>query len=502
MGSSIGSATTEESQDVMSAFRGSFGVLKLFDIVHFAMMNRLTGLLKIENGETTGYLELNKGKLLSVRKGSAAHSDEAALEFFQWDRGKYEFRFVPVDSVSMILQSTESYLLEMAAMVDDLRNEVDVKAIAQGERNVNRSEFHSLMEKSPDEELRRLLDKAPCPPDASKGEDVSEFDRMLEQLVNRNGSVLYLKENNAPRLVRNGESFFLNYEPVSRETLEHCCKTVLGDEWDMNVGEDYRLESQYYSEGIGYFTVHIYCEFGTTTLAAQLIKTKIPDLADLNMPVQHLSACVLSEGLVIVAGRRRSGKSTTVASMLDFINRTQGWVIHTFEQTLEFKHQNALAVVNQMRVNFCNPDFASAIQYGLRQKPDVIFIDQLFNRRVAEIALDAARCGSLVLTTINAEDCAEAIEKIVNLYSKERQSSVMKSLSETCRGVIAQQLVSSKKGGFVPIVEFMAGIKEISTLIAAGDFNTLRRFLKDPPLPELISFDQSRATLREKGLIK
>ena len=132
----------------------------------------------------------------------------------------------------------------------------------------------------------------------------------------------------------------------------------------------------------------------------------------------------------------------------------------------------------------------------------MIYIDQLFNRRVAEIALDAARCGSLVVTTINAEDCVEAIEKIVNMYPRERQSSVLKSLSETCRGVIAQQLVPSRKGGLVPIVEFMAGIKEISTLLAAGDFNTLRRFLKDPPLPELISFDESRATLRKKGFIK
>ena len=155
-----------------------------------------------------------------------------------------------------------------------------------------------------------------------------------------------------------------------------------------------------------------------------------------------------------------------------------------------------------MRVNFCHPDFVSAIQYGLSQKPDVVYIEQLFNQRTAEIVLDAARRGCLVLTTINAEDCVDAVEKVVNLFPRERHSSIMESLSETCRGVIAQQLVPSKSGGFVPIIEFMAGIKEVSMLLAAGDFNTLRRLLKDPPLPELISFNESREVLRKKGLIK
>ncbi len=497
---SIGSTCTKESQSATSAFRGNFGLLRLFDIVHFAMSNRLSGVLRIENSGITGYLEFNRGKLLSVRKGSAKHSDKTALEFFQWETGKFEFSIVPVDSASMISLSTESYLLDMARKVDELHNNVAGEASAEGK--ADRSEFHSLMEKSPNDEIKRLLDKAQYSPDASKDKNHSEFDQLLEQLVNKNGSILYLKESNAPRFVRNGESFFLNYEPIYRELLDRFCEEVLGSEWDNDMGEDFRTEVPYYSDGVGHFTVYVYREFGATTVTAQLIKTTIPDLADLNMPVQHLSACALSDGLLIVAGKRRSGKSTTVASMLNFINSTQAWVINTFEQTLEFKHQNALGVVNQMRVNFCHPDFVSAIQYGLSQKPDVVYIEQLFNQRTAEIVLDAARRGCLVLTTINAEDCVDAVEKVVNLFPRERHSSIMESLSETCRGVIAQQLVPSKSGGFVPIIEFMAGIKEVSMLLAAGDFNTLRRLLKDPPLPELISFNESREVLRKKGLIK
>jgi len=486
MGVDAVATCTEETARVPPVLKGSFGMLSLFDLAYFLMTNQMTGLLKVDNGNTEGYLEFSKGKLLSVGKSLGQHSDDAALEFLQWDFGTFEFTLAPVGSDPQIPVSTEAYLLDAAAKIDELRNDLARKATAELGRRDSQSDSGSASNGNSNGDRQTLDHTSDIAYDALKEMPDLHFDRFLEEFVSKGGGVLHLAENTAPRFIRNGESFFLGREPISQELLGSWCTKVLGDEWYEGFREDFRTQSSYNAEGVGVFTVYIRREFGTISLTAQLVETATHGPGGQEMPAECLSVCDSSDGLIVIAGSRGSGESDVAASILHHISKTKARVIYAFQQTFEFELPNVRSVVNRIRVNFCRPDAASTIKYYLNQKPDVVYIEELFNRRLAEISLDAAQSGVLVLAAIDSEDCVDALEKLVRLFPNEDRVSIMNSLSDTCRAVVAQKVAPQREDGVDSVVEFVTATRQVSMLIAEGRFDELRQVLKNSSTSDLL----------------
>ena len=488
----------DEKSDVTMVARGRLGILSLFDVVFFISANRLTGVLRVTNDDRTGYLEFSKGRLLTVNEWAGEHSEEAAIEFFQWQMGSFEFRAVPVDTDKMIRVTTENYLMGMAKKVDELRKGAGPDSDTS-ERV--RSEYMSLVQKTRSEKAVTYPSDSDCT-EAEKRNPIPDFDRLLQEFVKKGGAILHLKPDTAPRFIKDGESFFLNYSVLPASVLEKFGETLAADKWNETSGRDFHTEIPYSVTGIGHFIARVARDFGVASIAVRLVKSEIPDFADLHLPVDHFTEiCSHGKDLVLISGPTCSGVSTTVASMIEFLNSTQAGMIVTFEQSCDYRHQNILSVINQVKVDFCNPDFLTTIEYGLQLKPDIVFVERLFNPQTARVVLDQVRDDRLVITTITAASCVEAIENAVALFRDSERRRILDILTGSLSAVICQRLAAGKDGRPVPQVEILMPDDRTRACIASADFDEVRKTIAMPGSSRHLSFEQSCSLLKGKGLL-
>ena len=251
------------------------------------------------------------------------------------------------------------------------------------------------------------------------------------------------------------------------------------------------------------FRVNIFRQRGTYAIVMRVIASKIPSLADLNLPPAVGDAAALKNGIVLVTGPTGSGKSSTLAALIDLINESRAEHILTIEDPIEFLHQHKKGTVHQRELHSDTPTFALALRAALRQAPKVILVGEMRDRETIEIALTAAETGHLVFSTLHTIDASKTVERIVGTFEASDQQAVRTRLAATFRYFISQRLIPKKGGGRVPIIELLKSTLRTRDYLEQGekDGKTLLDAMRDGELDGMQYFDGELEKLVRAGAI-
>jgi twitching motility protein PilT len=251
------------------------------------------------------------------------------------------------------------------------------------------------------------------------------------------------------------------------------------------------------------FRVNVFRQRGTYAIVMRVIASKIPSLADLKLPAVLAEAAKLKNGIVLVTGPTGSGKSSTLAAIIDLINETRAEHILTIEDPIEFLHNHKKGTVHQRELHSDTPTFAAALRSALRQAPKVILVGEMRDRETIEIALTAAETGHLVFSTLHTIDAAKTVERVVGTFDQGDQQSIRTRLSACFRYFVSQRLVPKKAGGRIAVIEILKSTLRTREYIEHGDSEgkTLLDAMKDGDMDGMQHFDgELERLMRERTL--
>jgi twitching motility protein PilT len=277
----------------------------------------------------------------------------------------------------------------------------------------------------------------------------------LEQLVARNGSDLLLVPN-APASIRTeGVLAAVGDTPLSGEEIESEVLPAIA----AHAREEYQqcgiADSSYRADGLGRFRINLHRERGRAAATVRALPSKVPRLEELHLPAGVGVLAGLQRGLVIVGGATGSGKTTTLAALVNEINLRDARHIVTIEDPIEYEHAHDKSVIEQVEIGIDAPDFPTALRAAMRQAPDVIVVGEMRDSETARIALSAAETGHLVFTTLHTTDAASTVSRIADSFPQERQNTVRAEMAMALAGMLTQTLITRKNGGRVPAAELL-----------------------------------------------
>ena len=331
-----------------------------------------------------------------------------------------------------------------------------------------------------------------------------DVNRLLERVIELGGSDLHLKVA-SPAMARiDGELVPIKERLLTENDLETLVSLVTEltpakREGFYTHGE---LDTAYMVDGVGRFRVNGYRQRGAISFAFRFIPKEIPSFEKLGLPDGVARLAEEHRGLILVTGATGSGKSTTLAAIVNSINRARKHHIVTIEDPIEFVHDDWGCIVNQREVGIDTDSYSEGLRRVLRQDPDVILIGELRDQESAQAALQASESGHLVLSTLHTIDAAETIGRLVEFFPPEKQEMVRQILAGVLRGVISQRLLPKIDGGRVAAVEVMVNTARIADLIRDGRQDEITEALEDGEFHHMQSFSQHLVRLVLDGLVE
>ncbi|MPQ43092.1 type IV pilus twitching motility protein PilT [Clostridium tarantellae] len=296
---------------------------------------------------------------------------------------------------------------------------------------------------------------------------MQKLNELLEITITEGASDLHLTVGIPPVIRVNNRLVKLKDKKLTPADTEEFAKEILGDFYGQydSIGE---FDTSYSVQGLGRFRVNVFKQRNSTALAIRVIALKIPTLDDLNYPKIFKDICAKKRGLVLVTGPTGSGKSTTLASMINEINHTREAHVVTLEDPIEFLHKHNKSIVNQREVGKDTISYQRALKSLLREDPDVILIGEMRDLETISIALTAAETGHLVFSTVHTVGAAKTIDRIVDVFPPHQQQQIRTQLSSVLEGIISQQLVPTKDDKRCAALEIMIPTPAIRNLIREG----------------------------------
>jgi len=323
--------------------------------------------------------------------------------------------------------------------------------------------------------------------------------------MERKASDLHLKVGNCPHVRVDGELVPLSEQPrISAEDMLNMAFSMMSNRQKQKFKETAELDMAYGVAGLGRFRVNVFQQRGNVGLVLRVIPTKIRPLDELYMPKIVERICEEARGLVLVTGVTGSGKSTTLAAMLDRINSSRPEHIMTIEDPIEFLHRDKKGFVNQREVEVDTPSFSSALRASLRQDPDVILVGEMRDLETIATALHAAETGHMVFSTLHTLDAVETINRIISVFPPPEQKQIRMQLAATLKAVVSQRLVKRADGsGRVPAVEVLVSTAYVRECIITPEKTRLVREAIAAGTSQygMQTFDQSMYDLYQQGLI-
>ncbi|WP_439112350.1 PilT/PilU family type 4a pilus ATPase [Hydrogenophaga sp.] len=251
--------------------------------------------------------------------------------------------------------------------------------------------------------------------------------------------------------------------------------------------------------GLGRFRVNVYRQRGDVAVVVRHINAKIPSLDALKLPPVLKKLALLKRGLVLVVGAAGSGKSTTLAAMLDHRNRSVSGHILTVEDPMEFEHAHGLSIVDQREVGLDTQSFDEALRHAMREAPDVIMIGEIRDRETMQHAMAYAETGHLCVSTLHANNANQAVQRILNFFPETAHRQVLMDLSLNLKGVVGQRLIRGAAGALVPAVEVMLLSPYVADLIQKGQTDEIKDVMAKSTELGMATFDQSLYELYQRG---
>jgi twitching motility protein PilT len=331
-----------------------------------------------------------------------------------------------------------------------------------------------------------------------------DINNYLKQVVNSKAPDLHLKVGRVP-IVRlsNGDLYEMqNAEKVSETVMEEIVKQVLGDEKYARLHEGREVDASYSVMGIGRFRINAYMEIDGTAIAFRSIPEEIPTMDAMGLPPILKSFTTKMKGLVVVTGPTGSGKSTTLAAMVNEINTNRRAHIITVEDPIEFVHTSKLALVTQREVGQHSQSFPDAIRSAMRQDPDVILVGEMRDLETISAAITLAETGHLVLATLHTQDAAQTVDRMIDVFPPHQQAQVRTQLSTTLLGVASQRLIpKADQSGRVMALEVLVRNDAITNCIKEGNTHQIYSMMQIGKEDGMITLDAALADLFKRGLI-
>ncbi|OQY06544.1 MAG: type IV pili twitching motility protein PilT [Fusobacteriia bacterium 4572_132] len=329
-----------------------------------------------------------------------------------------------------------------------------------------------------------------------------EIREIIKGAEEMGASDIHLVVGKPPMLRIHGELQEYSEERLMPDDCRKLVYSLLNEEQQKKLEQDFEIDFSFGIEKLGRYRANVHMQRGTVAAALRVINTEIADIEKLGLPKMVSTLSENTNGLVLVTGPTGSGKSTTLASMIDKINREKGNHIITIEDPIEYMHRHKKSIVEQREINSDTKSFKVALRNALRQDPDVILIGELRDLETIEAALTAAETGHLVFATLHTNDAPQTIDRIIDVFPTNQQSQVRLQLSNVLKGVVSQQLITrSDKKGRVLAIEILVGTPAIGNLIREGKTHQIYSMIETGQRFGMMSMDSSLKKLYDKRLI-
>ena len=324
---------------------------------------------------------------------------------------------------------------------------------------------------------------------------------LFKLMVEKKASDLFFTSNAPIKIKIEGQILPVNKQVLTPETVKQTSFALMSPEQRESFQKEWELDFAVSEPGLGRFRVNVFMQRGYPAMVMRYITADMPRLDSLGLPTIISELVLLKRGLILMVGATGSGKSTTLAAMINYRNENSSDHIVTIEDPIEFLHTNKRSIVNQREVGLDTKSFARALRGVVRAAPDVILIGEIRDKDGMEAAINLAGTGHLVLATLHANNCAESLDRIINMFPREQHNQIFLDLSQYLRAIMAQRLVLGKDSRRLAAVEIMLNTPHIGTLIKKGDVVSIKEAINLSGEKGIQSFDAALHELYKQGRI-
>ena len=336
--------------------------------------------------------------------------------------------------------------------------------------------------------------------DALPVKDV-HIDEILRMAVDRKASDIHITSGLPPMIRLDGEVVSLPYEKMAEDTARRMVYDILNDDDLKKFEQTHELDFGYSVKGLARFRVNVYMQRNSVAAALRMIPNRIPTFDELRLPSIIRDLAKRSSGLILVTGPTGSGKSTTIASMIDDINETRHGHIITIEDPIEYLHRHKNCMVNQREMHSDTYSFHNSLRAVLREDPDIILVGELRDLETIEAALTLAETGHLVFGTLHTRNAPSTVDRIIDVFPADQQDQIKVLLANTIEAVVSQQLLPKLGGGRVAALEIMVGIPAIKNLIREGKTHQMYSVIETSSNVGMQTMDRSLAELVRQAMV-
>ncbi len=325
---------------------------------------------------------------------------------------------------------------------------------------------------------------------------------LLGVLLENKGSDLHIQAGEVPIGRFNGQLGRFEMPPLAEGDVLRLAGEVLGSNEKIQEFQATKdCDAAVAIPNLGRFRVNLFYQRNVPGMVLRTIGTAIPTIEQLELPEVLKTIAAANDGLVLITGATGSGKSTTLAALIDHINSTEACHIMSLEDPIEFVHTNKMSLINQREISVDSSTFASALKHVLRQDPDVILIGEMRDMESAAVALTAAETGHLVFGTLHTQDAPESLERLINLFPTDRVAQVRMQLSLGLRAIICQKLLPRAGGGRTAVLEILINSPRIKKLILEGDTTKIPAAIQSSRQDGMQTFNQGLVDLVKAGKV-
>ncbi len=324
---------------------------------------------------------------------------------------------------------------------------------------------------------------------------------LVREANEKNASDLHLSAGGPPRLRVDGDLVATDHPALDAAAVQALVEAIMTPAQREHFAAEHELDFSWAVPDVGRYRVNVFMQGRGPGAVLRAIPTRIPSFEALSLPPILAELCKRERGLILVTGPTGSGKSTTLAAMVDVVNSTWDGHILTIEDPVEFVHESKRCLVNQREVGSHTTSFSAALRSALREDPDVILVGEMRDLETISLALTAAETGHLVFGTLHTSSAPKTVDRIIDVFPAGQQAQIRTMLAESLEAVIAQRLLKKQGGGRIAACEVLVGTTAVRNLIREGKLHQIPSMMQTGQQQGMCTFDMAIADLRKRGLL-